>query len=85
MKSVLYNKNTEIPTTAKRSTNKCSYIERYMNTFFRDLGYLHMDGVLQNPILGQADALETTVGPQWGTGASDSAHETKQSEKAPPI
>lgn len=44
-----------------------------------------MDGVLQNPILGQADALETTVGPQWGTGASDSAQETKQSEKAPPI
>ncbi len=39
----------------------------------------------QNPVIGQADALETAVGPQWGTGASDSAQETKQSKKAPPI
>lgn len=65
MKSVFYNQNTEIPTTAKSSTNKCPILRDTL-TYLRDW-YLHMDSVCllwQNPVIGQADALETTIGPQ---------------------
>ncbi len=87
MKSVFYIKNTEIPTT-KSLTNKCPILRDTWTHFFSDRGiYIWIVFVCcgKNPVIGQADALETAVGPQWGTGASDSAQETKQSKKAPPI
>lgn len=65
MKSVFYNKNTEIP-TVKSSTNKRPIFKDTLTHFSETVvsTYGFCISVVVNPVIGQADALETTVGPQ---------------------